>query len=140
MSVDKQEFELVKEFHEIRSQRKELEAQLEIVNEKAKAVEERILEVFSAQDKKGSAKYEGLGWVTIGKPQIRASLTEEVRNDAFKYLRSIKRGDLIKETVNAKSLSTFVGSMLEEGKEIPGCIPYTLVTNALAYDENGKRI
>ena len=53
------------------------------------------------------------------KPQLFASCKIEDMNSLFVYLGDEERTDLIKTTVNARSLSTFAKEQVLEGNELP---------------------
>lgn len=88
--------------------------------------ETKLLELMSAQGKDASAKYEGLGYVTLVKPMVYASCVKENEAYLFNYLEEQGRGDLIKKTVNSRSLSGFVKELIEGGHSIPEFINYYL--------------
>jgi hypothetical protein len=51
--------------------------------------------------------------------RVNASVTEANKAKVFKWLKDNKLGDMIKETVHHQTLTAFVRSLREAGKEIP---------------------
>lgn len=98
---------------------KEAEAQLE-------EAESRIVEFLESSNKKDTGLYPGIGKLSITVPQVFASIKEENKSAGFEYLKQMNRADLIKETVNAQSLRSFIKEVMESGKSIPDCISYYL--------------
>lgn len=122
------EHDLVVEFRKAKERHAQLKqettkAQLEIYE-----LERKLVDLLQAQEKTASARYEGVGFVSLMSPTVYANYEEENSTALFEFLRKLDRDDLIKNTVNAKSLSSFVKQLLDDGKEIPGCIKYYLKT------------
>jgi len=83
--------------------------------------------LMEAQGKTTTAKYEGVGFVTLGTPKIRASYHKEDEAKVFEYLRGEGRDDMIKESVHPSSLSSFVKELIQvECKNPPDCINHYL--------------
>lgn len=94
-------------------------------------VENELMEMLEDEGKKSSAKFEGLGHVTIVKPTLWASIQKENQEVAFDFLRSVGREDMIRQTVHSGTLSSFVREMVGEGKTPPPCITYYLEKHLL---------
>lgn len=97
--------------------------------------ESQLIENLREEGKEATARYENLGYVSLNQPVIYASIAAEKKDEAFKFLRSRKRGDLIHKTVNSRSLSTFIKELMEAGRKVPECISYYLKTSARFYAE-----
>lgn len=83
---------------------------------KAKA---QLIENLEARDATSTAKYDGLGRVSLGKPELFASVKKEYEQDLHSYLREIARTDLIKDTVHWRTLTSFADEMTKAGKPLP---------------------
>ena len=130
-----QERILIEQFRKAKEHAKDLKTRLTEANIELWRIENELLELLTTEEKKSSARYEGLGYVTVIKPQVRASITIEKQEEAFSFLRKQGREDLIKETVHPSSISAYVKSQLEEGLEVPECISYCLITHLKLYKE-----
>lgn len=87
-------------------------------------IHQELFELMEAESKQTTAKYEGLGFVSMVKPKLRASVLKENEDKLFAFLQDKEREDLIKETVNPGSLSTFVGELIDAGEQLPEFIKY----------------
>lgn len=110
-----------------------LKAKLQDAQGELDKVSEEIRELMEAQDKKSTAKYEGLGYITLAVPYVRASYKKDNETVVFGYLEEVGRGDLVKQTVTSGALSSFVKGLLEEGKKVPEYISYYLQPNIRFY-------
>lgn len=120
------EQDLVAQYKEQYELAESLDAQSKQAKSALEETKARLTELMQSQGKERTATYEGVGYVSLVKPKVRARCLEENKEDLFFYLRSIGREDLIKEAVNAISLSSFVKEQIEEGKELPPFINYYL--------------
>ena len=123
------ERDLVIRFRDAKTKRDEARDVLEKANKEYETAESQLAEALAAQGKKTTAKYEGIGHVTLVKPRLYASCQKENEDQLFAFLREAERGDLIKEAVHSGSLSSFVGQMIEEGQAVPEYINYYLKTS-----------
>ena len=88
--------------------------------EKAEAlVKEKKATLMLAFDAHKTDKVSTGGKTIYRWSQWRASITEENRLEAFEALRAAKLGDLIKETVNAQSLSAWVREQPKAADDTP---------------------
>jgi len=97
--------------------------------ESKKAVEEiesEIIELLQAEGKERTAKYEGVGFISLMSPRVYASCLKEKEDDLFSFLKQEGRDDMIRPTVNARTLSSFVKELMDEGKPVPECVNYYL--------------
>lgn len=113
------ERDLVIKFRDAKRKKADLELQLAEAQKSLDSAELALIELLESGDKKSSAKYEGIGFVTIKKPRLYASCDKEHELELFEFLKSEGRADLIKTAVNSQSLSSFVGERLENGKSVP---------------------
>jgi len=86
--------------------------------------EAKLVEFMTEKGVKSTAKYEGLGMAILEKPELFARCNKPDQEALFGYLTEIGRGDMIKPSVHHKSLSSFVGEVLEQGGELPEFIQY----------------
>lgn len=79
----------------------------------------KLIEDMEARNATSTAKYEGIGRVSLLKPELFASVKKENQELLFDYLKSIGREDLIKPSVHHRSLSSFIGELTEKGEAPP---------------------
>ena len=125
---------LVEKLKSQRTLKASLEGQLKEVKEAEANTKASLIESLEARDAQATAKYEGIGYVSLAKPKLYASYKKENEDSVFKYLRDSKRGDLIKETVHHKSLGTFVKEAIESGKTLPEIISFYLQPDVRFYN------
>lgn len=120
------EFDLVVKLRDARNRRDELEESLKAAKAEYDKLEAALIEAMTANGQEATARYEGLGYVRMMKPRLYASFRKENEGSVFKFLEDSGRSDLIKPTVNASSLSSFVSELVEGGKEVPPVVSYYL--------------
>lgn len=120
------EQDLIVKFRDAKEKVDALKLQLSEAQRECDEAENKLLELMQVEGKESSARYEGLGFVTMMKPALYANYLKENEDQVFEYLRTIDRADLIKETVNTRSLSSFVKESLEKGVPLPEIITYYL--------------
>ena len=86
--------------------------------------EGKLVEFMTDKDIKSTAKYEGIGFASLDRPELFARCNVPDQEKLFTLLNSVGRTDLIKSTVHHKSLSGFVKEMLEQGQAVPEFIQY----------------
>ncbi len=119
------EFQLTKEFIALTAKKKALAAEAKTVSEKLDDVEARLMRLLDDQNKKATSRYNGLGYVTCVDPTPYASIKEGQEDILFGALKEIGRDDLIKTSVNTRSLTTFVRERLKQNLPLPeGCTYY----------------
>lgn len=85
-----------------------------------------IVEMLTEKDAKVTAKYDGIGSVTLLKPLVRAEYKKEFEPQVFDFLKTKGEDTLIKLTVHPQSFYGFVGRCLERGDKLPEFITYYL--------------
>jgi hypothetical protein len=128
------ERDLVVKFREARLAKKAAETALEEANRIYMDAESALIESLQARDADATARYEGVGYVSLAKPRLYARFDKEVEPQVFEYLKTQERSDLIKETVNPASLSGFVGEKLGQGEAVPEFIKYYLKASVRFYE------
>jgi len=94
---------------------------------KVLGIEDELINLMVDKSIERTAKYEGVGFVTLNKPKVRASCVEANKEQLFDFLKKQNRADMIKTGVG--SLDKFVAGILAEGKEPPKFISYYLQNN-----------
>jgi len=92
--------------------------------EELDSAEAKLVEFMQDKDIKSTAKYEGIGFASLDKPELFARVNVPEQPQLFSLLNGMGRSDLIKQTVHHKSLSGFVKELLEQGQSIPEFIQY----------------
>ena len=128
------EFDLVKSVRDKRAKVAELSDLLKVLKQELAETEYKLIEALNAEGKESSARYEGVGFVSLSKPQLFASYLKENEEAVFKFLQDSERADLIKPTVHTKSLSSYVSELIENGREVPACISYYLKPTLKLYE------
>lgn len=108
---------LIDRFLKAREQKEKLTKELEDAEKEFDDSTMEVIEMFDAGNTTTSGKIPGVGQVIAVKPQVYARVMDE--EVLFAKLREMERDDLIKETVNAGSLSTFVKELIEDRKNAP---------------------
>lgn len=116
------ERELVLKYSKAKEEVEGLENNLKTAKDRFDKAQSKLVEELQSKGASQTAKYDGIGRITILKPLVGArSENEEV---LFEYLKKIGRDDLMKMSVHHKTLSSFVKEMLDAGHEIPDFIEY----------------
>ena len=92
---------------------------LEVAQANHDALNDQLLKLLEDDDKKSSAKYEGIGHVTKIEGQVYASILKGMQDDVLNYLRQIERDDMIKTVVHPATLTAFVNQRLKENEPLP---------------------
>lgn len=125
------EKDLVAEYRAAKDEVEMLEEKLKTAKDRFDKAQLKLVDELQTKQASKTAKYEGLGCVTLKKPSVGARAKDEEK--LFDYLRKIGRDDLLKLTCHHRSLSSFAKEMLDEGKELPDFIdvwfkPNTMLT------------
>ena len=126
MTTNDSERELVQKFSEFLAKKQSLSAEIEENQKKLDQLESLIIELLEAKDATATAEYDGIGKVQINKPKLHASVKIENMDKVKEFLATKNRLDLVRETINANSLSTFTKELIEKGEQIPSEISYYL--------------
>ena len=124
---------LVKEFVEAKIADK-------IAKDNAKAAATRfaiakvaIVEHLEGTDCTATASYQGMGRVQSNKPTLYASYKVEDHEKLCDFLKEANRDDLVKETINKKSLSSYISECIEQGETLPSMVTYFLKPQLAIY-------
>ena len=116
------EKDLVLEYKLAKDEVERLEDESKKAKHRFEVAQAKLVEDLRSKGASKTAKYDGVGTITLMKPSVGA---RSVNEDAlFDYLKQIGRDDLIKPTVHHKTLSSFVKEMLDGGQEIPDFIEF----------------
>jgi len=130
------ERQLVEKFLVLDADAKRLSAIAEEKKRERDTIEAELLELLNDEGKKASARYEGVGHVTVLDPVVSSAYVLDGQDEIlFSYLRDIEREDLIKTIVNHSSLAALLTQHIKEGKEIPSCLGYVMKQKLRAYPE-----
>ena len=97
---------------------KELEEKVKDAKRERDQAEHALLEWLETEGKT-TVEYDGIGRFSVKKPRLFASCKVENLDSLIAYLGREGRDDLVKTTVNANSLSTFVKEQTLEGIDVP---------------------
>lgn len=129
------ERDLVLKFRDAKARKEECELSLEEANKEFLMAEAALIESLTARNAEATARYDGVGYCGLVKPRLYASFRKEFEPQVFEYLTKEGREDLIKATVNAQSLSGFVGEQISSGKSLPEFISYYLKQSVRIYNK-----
>jgi len=124
------EKELVLKFKEAQDNKERMtriKAQAEKDYEIAKA---NLVDYMNSKGIKRTATYEGIGFVGLDEPRLRAYVEVANRERLMDWLRSIDRPDVIREDVHMGTLSVFVKEWMGLGKELPDYVTTTIQSTA----------
>jgi len=127
------ERDLVVAYREARLKKEGAEEALEAAKAECDKAEAALIELMDANGATSTAKYDGVGYVSLGTPALYASCTKDNEEELFSFLKQQAREDLIKPTVNSRSLSAFVKEIISSGHEVPKFISYYLKPCARLY-------
>ena len=110
-------FKLADELKNLRDLKKDLEAQVKDVTAKIDNTDYRLSELMAETETQNFTRAGTMFCLTT---KTRASAAAGVKNELFTALRDNGFGDLVQETVNANSLSSFAKEQIEEnGDTLP---------------------
>lgn len=120
------ERDLLIQFRDAKKAKADVELLLENATAACDRAEASLMELLTSKNATATAKYEGVGSASLVKPRLYANCKKENEPQLFLFLTEEGRSDLIKQTVNAQSLSGFVKEKVEEGAYVPEFISYHL--------------
>jgi hypothetical protein len=111
-------FELADQLKALRDLKQDLEAQVKEVNEKIDDTDYRLSELMAETE---TQNFTRAGIMFCLTTKTRASAVAGYKEALYAALREQGYGDLVYETVNANSLSSFVKERIEENADtLPG--------------------
>ena len=104
-------FELAERLKSLRDQKQETEAALKEINAKIDETDYRLSEAMAESETQNFTRSGTMFYLTT---KTRASAVAGSKDELYAALRAHGFGDLVYETVNANSLSSFVKEQMEE--------------------------
>lgn len=127
------EMDLVFKYRDAKELLESKQLQLDDAKKMVENIETELIDLLQAEGKERTAKYEGVGFISLMSPKVYASCLKEKEEELFSYLRSEGREDMIRPTVNARTLSSYTKELMEEGKNVPECISYYMKPSIRLY-------
>lgn len=127
------EMDLVFKYRDAKELLESKQLQLDDAKKMVENIETELIDLLQAEGKERTAKYEGVGFISLMSPKVYASCLKEKEEELFSYLRSEGREDMIRPTVNARTLSSYTKELMEEGKNVPECISYFMKPSIRLY-------
>ena len=125
---------LAEAYKSLRDQKADLEAQIKEIAAKIEEAEYQLSDLMAESDTP-SFKHQGAQFSLVTK--TRASAMAGVKDELYAALKVNGYGDLIYETVNANSLSSFVKEQIEENDDL---LPGWLDGLVNVYDQTSVRV
>jgi len=116
------ERELVLEYKLAKDEVEELDEKLKTAKDRFDKAQAKLIEELQSKGASQTAKYDGVGRITILKPLVWARSLDEEK--LFNYLKEVGRDDLMKTTVHNATLRSYVRECIEVGKELPDFIEH----------------
>ena len=111
-------FDLADQLTTLRDEKKKTEEHLKTISAAIEAVDYKLSEEMAAKDTQNFTRGGNLFYLTT---KTRASPAAGAKDALFTALKENGYGDLVQETVNANSLSSFVKEQIAEHKDrLPG--------------------
>lgn len=107
-------YALADRLKDLREQKKQMEDELKSITEQLDAVNGQLAEMMANSE---TQNFTRAGTMFALTTKTRASAVAGVKEELYAALREQGFGDLVYETVNANSLSSFVNSQIEENGE-----------------------
>lgn len=120
--LDEEEFQVVSDLVKAKRRKTELNKEVDAAKSEYGRAENALLEFLNRMAIQGTRHYAGCGQVTIDGVEVHASITEEARPTAFKEIREMGRGEIIKETIHPATLDSFVSELKDTGVPVPKSI------------------
>lgn len=118
-TANEDEKSLVEKFKTARERVEALKAECKAAEIEYENVESKLIKLLEDDEKRSSARYEGIGHVTIIEGAAHASIEKGRQPEVIDYLKQSGRADMIKTTVHAATLSTYVRECLKQNAELP---------------------
>lgn len=110
-------FELAEKLKSLRDRKQEAEAALKEINAQIDETDYRLSEVMAESETQNFTRSGTMFYLTT---KTRASAVAGSKEELYAALKSHGFGDLVYETVNANSLSSFIKERMEENAENSG--------------------
>jgi hypothetical protein len=120
------EKDLLIKLREAKFNKEYLEVQLKAATMEYDKQEAILVEMLTEKDAKTTAKYDGIGSVTLLAPLVRAQSNKEYEGELFEFVKDKGEGAIIKLSIHPQSLNGFVGRCLDRGDLLPEFLKYYL--------------
>lgn len=127
------EMDLVFKYRDAKELLESKQLQLDDAKKMVENIETELIDLLQAEGKERTAKYEGVGFISLMSPRVYASCLKDNEEKLFSYLKGIGRDDMIRPTVNARTLSSLIKELIDEGKQVPECVNYYLKPSIRMY-------
>ncbi len=117
--MDEEEFKATSELVKWKRRKTELNKLVEEAKKEYGAAESDMLAFLERMAIQGTRQYAGIGQVTIDGKNLHTSITEENREEAFKEIEKMGRGEIIKRTIHPSTLESFVSELQDAGIPVP---------------------
>ena len=118
MIKDVDVFELADQLRALREQKKNLEERVKALNAEIDALDAKLVQAMIDQE---TQSFNRSGKLFYLKTVTRASAKAGEQERLYQWLKDNGYGDLVKETVNAQTLTGFAKELMEENDdELPG--------------------
>lgn len=119
MSVSTEEKELLMRYKTAKENKERLTTEKTNAEKEFDTIKFILVEYLVERGQKSTAKYEGIGHVSLDKPEVRARVLKEDEEKLFEFLRENDYGAVIKPTVHHSTLSSAISELMKAGIEMP---------------------
>lgn len=101
-----------------------------------KIVKAELINYLVAQEKAATARYDGIGFVSLTLPEVRAYVLKENEDKLFEFLKEKGYGAIIKPSVHHATLSNCIDEIrkaLKQGEQLPEYINVAELPNCKFY-------
>ena len=128
---------LVEEYGIIKRKKKEVDQLADSLKSQLAAKEQAIVSLLLSNQAKSTAKYDGIGFANIRKPEIKtANFPIDCQDDFFKFVEDEGCKEIIKLNIHPTTLRSFVKNILEEGRDLPPYLYYEPIQKITFYDRS----
>lgn len=124
---------LADRYKELRDKKNELNSQLKSLNKELEQMERDLADMMVNEEMQS---FDRQGYKFYLSTRTYASPKAERKDELFAWLKTNGYGDLVKETVHAMTLASFVKEQLEETDELPA----DLADLVNVYDKTGVNV
>jgi len=123
------EKDLLIKLREAKFNKEYLESELKKATIEFDRFEAILVEMLTEKDAKTTAKYDGIGSVTLLAPLVRTQTNKEFEEELFEFVKQKGEEAIIKLAIHPQSLNGFVGRCLDRGDRLPDFLTYYLQPN-----------
>lgn len=128
------ERKLLQEFADLKKRSEQAELIAKDLKNQLAVKEQIIVSMLIQKEAEATAKYEGLGFARLRKPEIKtAQYPKQHEEDFFNFVRGLGQGEIIKPTIHSATLRSFIKTCLEEGEDLPEYLYYEQIRKLTLY-------